>query len=155
MDILKKTPHAAPSGLVIRHIYADLTFDGSTFTVETKNSCGHRGLGGVTPYTAPTSGPLVFAASSTISVTPRCVPSTAPSPVPQLYIFAIDRDRRHSPGAHWNGVPVAGPANLTDNPWIFTPMSPGLTMVGGDNYDFVIATSWQHPSPEPSASSSP
>ena len=147
-------PHAPPVW-AIRHIYAQLNFDGTAFTEVAHTTCGHRGLGGMTPYAAPTSGPLTLAAS--LSVTPRCVPSTAASPVPQLYIFAIRLHSHHgghvvADAAHFNGVMIAGPANLTDNPWIFAPTAPGLTMVGGDSYDFVVATLWTHPTPQPSAS---
>lgn len=149
---LRALPDAPPTGLVIRHVYAGLSFDGTAFTVVAHKSCGHRGLGGLTPYTAPASGLLVFTASP--SLTPVCVPNPAPSTAPLIYIFAIAR-HKGAHGAHWSGVPVAGPASLTDNPWVFAPLAPGLTMTGGQNYDFVVASSWQHPSPEPSASSSP
>ena len=149
---LRLAPDAPPSGLVIRHIYADLSFDGTTFTVDAHKSCGHRGLGGVNPYAAPASGALVLASSP--SLTPVCVPNPAPSNPPQIYIFAISR-HKGAHGAHWSGVPIAGPASLSDNPWVFAPLAPGLTMTAGQNYDFVVATSWQHPSREPSASSSP
>lgn len=138
-------PQAAPVS-AIRHIYGRLNFDGTTFTEVADANCGHRGLGGMTPYTAPASGALVL--GSSISVTPRCVPSPAPSNPPQIYVFAIQLHAHHGGhggGAHFNGVVVAGPANLTDNPWIFAPASPGLTMVAGAKYDFVIATMWSHP----------
>lgn len=135
---LRVTPNAPPSGMVIRRVYAGLSFDGTTFTVDAHKSCGHRGLGGLTPYVATASGSLVLGASP--SLTPVCVPNPPPTTAPQIYIFAIARHAR-AHAAHWNGVPVAGPANLTDNPWVFTPLSPGLTTVAGDKYDFVVATS--------------
>jgi len=138
-------PQAAPAS-AIRHIYGRLSFDGTNFTEVADNHCGHRGLGGMTAYTAPTSGALVLGGS--ISLTPRCVPSSALSSSPQLYVFAIRLHAHHGGhggGAHFNGVVMAGPANLTDNPWVFAPASPGLTMVAGAKYDFVIATMWEHP----------
>lgn len=153
---LRVLPDRPPSGLVIRHIYAGLTFDGTNFSVIAHRSCGHRGLGGIAPWVAPTSGPLALTASP--SLTPVCVP-THGSPSGDVYIFAIARHGKgsgHNPGAaHWAGVPVAGPVSVADSPWVFAPLSPGLTMTGGQKYDFVVASSWQHPSPEPSASSSP
>ncbi|HZZ00739.1 MAG TPA: hypothetical protein VFE36_14320 [Candidatus Baltobacteraceae bacterium] len=140
----------------IRHVFAGLTFDGTTFAVETHRSCGHRGLGGITPYVAPTTGPLALTAS--LSLAPMCVPEHA-KVSGDVYIFAIAKhgsgSGKGADAAHWGGVPIAGPAAITDNPWVFAPLSPGLTMTGGQKYDFVVATSWQHPSPEPSASSSP
>jgi hypothetical protein len=150
---LRVSPNSPPTGLVIRHIYASLSFDGTNFTVNAHKSCGHRGLGGLPSYTAPASGQLVLTASP--SLTPVCVPNPAPSTPPLIDIFAIARHSGGAHGAHWSGVPIAGPANLTDNPWVFAPLSPGLTMTAGQKYSFVVATSWQHPSPEPSASSSP
>lgn len=153
---LRALPDKPSTGLIIRHIYAGLTFDGTNFSEIAHRSCGHRGLGGIAPYVAPTSGPLILSASPTL--TPACVSKNA-SPSGDVYIFAIARHGKghgHNPGAaHWNGVPIAGPVSLTDSPWIFVPLSPGLTMSGGQQYDFVVASSRQHPSPEPSASSSP
>ncbi|HEY1975096.1 MAG TPA: hypothetical protein VGG89_00945 [Candidatus Baltobacteraceae bacterium] len=130
------------STVVIRHVFAGLTFDGTSFTAIAHRSCGHRGLGGITPYVAPTSAPLALAASP--SIVPVCVSSHG-NITGNVYIFAIARHGKgsgHSAGAaHWNAVPVAGPAAITDNPWIFAPLSPGLSMVGGQNYDFVVGTS--------------
>lgn len=137
-------PQAAPVS-AIRHIYGRLTFDGTTFTEAADAHCGHRGLGGMKPYTAPASGGLVLGAS--LSLAPRCVPSKGPSSA-ELYVFAIRLHAHHGGhggGAHFDGVAIAGPANLTDNPWVFAPTSPGLTMVAGDKYDFVVATMWAHP----------
>ena len=148
----RMAPDKASSALVIRHVYAGLSFDGANFTVDSHKSCGHRGLGGLTAFVASAGAQLVLNGSP--SLTPVCVPNPAPSTAPLIYIFAVARHKgAHS--AHWSGVPIAGPANLTDNPWVFAPLSPGLTMIAGQKYDFVVATSWQHPSPEPSASSSP
>jgi hypothetical protein len=147
-------PQAAPIS-AIRHIYARLSFDGTAFTEVADANCGHRGLGGMTPYAAPTSGPLTLAGS--VTVTPRCVPSPMPSTVPQLYVFAIRLSAHHGGdprAAHFGGVMIAGPANVSDNPWVLAPTAPGLTMVGGAKYDFVVATMWAHPSPEPSPSPS-
>lgn len=149
---LRALPDKASTGLIIRRVYAGLSFDGTTFTVVAHKSCGHRGLGGAVPYLAPATGSLVIAAP--VPITPVCVPNPAPSTAPLIYIFAIAR-HKGAHGAHWSGVAVAGPAALTDNPWVFAPLAPGLTMTGGQNYDFVVASSRQHPSPEPSASSSP
>jgi len=150
------SPQAAPVS-AIRHVYARLTFDGTNFTEVADKNCGHRGLGGMTPYAAPTSGPLTLAGS--LSLAPRCVPSPAPSTLPQLFVFAIRLNAHHGGGggggAHFNGTMIAGPANLTDSPWVLAPTSPGLTMVGGAKYDFVVASMWTHPTPEPSASPTP
>jgi len=145
------TPPSPPPGTgAIGRIVAALSFNGTTFSIVAHQSCGHRGLGGIPPYAAPTSGPLTLSAS--VSVTPTCVPSPLPSAssLPQLYVYAIalhgkgrghGLSRRGGGGGkgHFNGVPIAGPANLTDNPWSFAPLSPGLTMVKGAKYDFVIA----------------
>ena len=138
-------PQAAPVS-AIRHIYGRLSFDGTNFTEVTDARCGHRGLGGMAPYAAPTSGPLVLPGN--ISLTPRCVPSSPRKSSAQVYVFAVRLHAHHGGhggGAHFDGVMIAGPANLTDNPWVFAPTSPGLTMVAGDKYDFVIATMWTHP----------
>ena len=138
-------PQKAPVS-AIGHVYGQLAFDGTNFTEIAHAHCGHRGLGGMTPYTAPTSGPLSLGGS--LSLAPLCIPASPPSAPPQVYVFAIQlhaHHGRHGGGAHFDGVMIAGPANLTDNPWVFAPASPGLTMVAGAKYDFVIATMRTHP----------
>jgi len=138
-------PNAPTTAVVVRHVFAGLTFDGTTFTVESHRSCGHRGLGGITPYVPTASGTLVL--TDSVSIAPTCVSSHA-KVTGSLYIFAIARhsgtgttsgtDASHP---HWNGVPIAGPANITDNPWVFAPISTGVALTAGDSYDFVVATS--------------
>lgn len=123
-------------GSRIGTVYTALAFDGTTFTIEQHHSCGHRGLGGITPYVAPTSGPLALNPSSPPSFAPACVPKKKTTA--KIYIFAVKVPPGGGP--HWSGVQVAGPANLTDNPWTFPVLSPGLTMVGGAKYDFVVAS---------------
>jgi hypothetical protein len=143
-------PSTAASGPRVGHVFDALNFDGTTFTVDAHHSCGHRGLGGIAPFVAPTSGPLTLPPSP--SIAPACISHVAATT--QLYIFAIPLKKHGAAGGgpHWNGVEVAGPVNAGDNPWVFAPLAPGLTMIGGGRYDFVVATAFQHPTPAPSSS---
>jgi hypothetical protein len=142
---LRAVPNAPTTAVVVRHVFAGLTYDGTNFTVETHRSCGHRGLGGITPYVPTANGTVVL--SSSLSMTPMCVSSHA-KVTGSLYIFAIARHGgTGSTGGtdasrpHWNGVPIAGPANVTDNPWVFAPITTGVAVTAGDKYDFVVASS--------------
>lgn len=149
-------PDKASTGPRIGHVYTGLDFDGTTFTVNAHRSCGHRGLGGLKPYTATASGALVLTASP--SVAPTCAPNPLPSTT-ELFIFAIPLKKHGvaAGGPHWGGVEVAGPAAVSStNEWVFPALAPGLTTVSGARYDFVIATAYQHPPhPTPAPSSSP
>jgi len=143
---MRALPDAPPPGtVVVRHVFAGLTFDGTNFTVETHRSCGHRGLGGITPYVPTASATLVLTAD--VSMAPACVPKHG-NVSGNVYIFAIARHGGTGSGTgtdaarpHWNGVPIAGPVNITDNPWDFAPISTGVALTAGDSYDFVVATS--------------
>jgi len=144
-----------------------LSFDGANFSV-VANSCFNGDPEDAPPYAAPTSGPLTLAGSVTIA--PTCVPSPLPSfsPLPQLFIVAVDLsatgDARRAQAAHRAhthsnalqpmddgfgvaAVAIAGGVNITDNPWVFAPDSPGLTMTAGTNYGFFIAAELPPPPP--------
>ncbi|MBV8333278.1 MAG: hypothetical protein JO192_11115 [Candidatus Eremiobacteraeota bacterium] len=148
-----------------------LSYDGSTFSV-VPNTCFDGDPEDAPPYAAPTSGPLTL--SGTVSITPTCVPSPLPSnvPLPQLFIVAVDVSqdgwwgggdahqvvRRTGmvvrPSDFWFGEPsvaIAGPVNVTDNPWAFAPVTPGLTMTSGASYAFFIAAALP-PAPPPTQS---
>jgi hypothetical protein len=143
-----------------------LSFDGANFSV-VPNACFQGDPEDAPPYTAPTSAPLVVPTPGVV-ITPTCVPSPLPSisPLPQLFIVAVDvsdnADSAHvnyharshtlkmSPQDDFFGVPateIAGPVNVTDNPWTFAPDSPGLTMVAGTSYAFFIAAALPPPPP--------
>jgi hypothetical protein len=52
-------------------------------------------------------------------------------------------------------VPIAGPANWSDNPWSFVPLSPGLTLQANAKYVFFVEAAPLPPSPTPSPSPTP
>lgn len=153
-----------PSGNYV--LLQPMSYDGTTFA-PVANQCFHGDPHDAPPYVAPTSGPLAIPAA--VTVTPTCVPSPLPSfsPLPQLYMVAIqlgdDDAKRASKREHLRafklpmdfhlGVPavaIAGPANIPDNPWSFAPDAPGLTMTGGASYVFFIAIAVPTPPPVPS-----
>src|SRR5262249_43481988 len=47
------------------------------------------------------------------------------------------------------GTAVAGPVNVHDDPWVFTPSAPGLTMEAGSSYEFFVARMHAPPAPTP------
>lgn len=131
-----------------------LSFNGTTFT-QIANSCYQGDPQDAPPYVAPTSGPLAIA--GTVTLTPACVPSPLPSSPPQLYVVAVnlgnggDVQPNVQPMDYGFGnqaVAVAGPVNVTDNPWNFAPDSPGLTMTKGTSYGFFVAEALP-PAPPP------
>ncbi|HTX60039.1 MAG TPA: hypothetical protein VMH02_10235 [Verrucomicrobiae bacterium] len=162
----------------VQRIVVPLTFDGSTFAVA--SSCRPNAA---TPYVAPTSGPLTLTGSVSIAPTcvpspqPSGSPTSSPTASPTspsgsgaapdhggwrdnsaLYIVAVhDSGHGHHAVAPRDGLGrpalVAGPAAITDDPWVFAPDSPGLTMHGGASYSFYIiavpATGSPRPSPTP------
>ena len=158
-------PTQSPSSNYV--LLQPLGFDGTNFSV-VADSCFESDPQDAPPYVAPSSGALTL--SGPVSVTPTCVPSPLPSasPLPQLYIVAVDLTysvdavhaaRHHHATAHGFAVPmddgssvpavaIAGGVNVTDNPWSFAPDSPCLTMTAGTSYAFFIAAQ-AAPTPPP------
>ncbi len=100
------------------------------------------------PFTTTTPTPAPTA-------TPTTTPSTSPSPNPgsgQLYIVTYrvgwddhDRMRKGAKVMHpncdnqWGAFTIAGPANLTDNPWNFAVIPDSLNLQAGQHYVFFVA----------------
>ena len=118
-------------------VVAQLKYDGTTFWVVPGKSC-LRGLGSIPAYVAPANGPLLL--NGNVSMQPICVPQHPHTN--RLFLVAIPR-RGHMDmmgGGPYNGMPIAGAADMAASTWVFKPMSPGLTMTSGMKYNFVIAT---------------
>ena len=163
VSVVSNSPTPYPSATPATNyvLLQPLNFDGTNFSV-VPNSCFNGDPNSAPPYTAPTSGPLTV--NSPVQIAPTCVPSPLPSysPLPQLYIVAVDLDTYGDNAKHpaairrvskhtgfkmpmddwYDGIPavaVAGGVNVTDNPWNFAADIPGLTMTAGTNYGFFIA----------------
>jgi hypothetical protein len=52
----------------------------------------------------------------------------------------------HDHGCTIDGFAIAGPVNVTDDPWNFAPLSPPLTLTGGAQYVFYIGEAVGHQS---------
>lgn len=146
---LPTPPSPQPSSAPLTRIVVPVQFDGTTFSTVASSGCGPRSPA-QQPYIAPSSGPLIL--SGNVSIIPTCLPSPLPSNAPPLYLVAVNVNGWHHghDAKHWGPPPpntivtaIAGPAGVSENPWSFAPLSPGLTMSQGQGYLFYIATVWQ------------
>jgi hypothetical protein len=122
-----------------------LAFDGASFTVPKTFAPCQRSWP-QPPFTSSASGPLALLGS--VMLMPGCAPPTA-SGTPKLYVIAVQLDATESRvaqpsypqdfGSSFIAVPIAGPANADEDPWIFKPIPGALQLTAGAKFAFFVA----------------
>lgn len=123
------------------HLFVPLQYDGSTLTLASFPSCRGIGVGSAPPYTAHATGMLAL--KGNVVLVPACLRHhRVHRPFP-LYIVAVTLSQLNAvPSkrvAAITATPIAAGAVLTDNPWSFSPLVPGLATTSGGRYAFFVA----------------
>ena len=79
---------------------------------------------------------------------PGCAPPSA-SGTPKLYVIAVQLDATEAKaaepsypkdfGTNFAAVPIAGPANADEDPWIFKPIPGAMKLTAGAKFVFFVA----------------
>jgi hypothetical protein len=124
------------------HPILPLDFDGTTFRVSPSFvACETSWY--ETPHVAAADGTLAL--NGAVLLMPGCAPADSSA---KLYVIAVQIDPQTQPGPRvyprdfgqtFAAIPVAGPSNADEHPWIFAPIANALTMKAGKGYAFFVA----------------